>query len=196
MINLDTVRAIEVAIDELAKEFHLAPGLLLNEDDLKCQLIAKLGRIGDLGVPVPSANNGVLATAVHAEVPWFDENDQLMLRPDITVTEPSELSIQRAMQSGIPLPRKGCHFIGNSVVIELKFYKGRDGVRPRKLPAIRKDINKIKRLVDRGHRLSPGTFLHGVVVVFGRYSHVCTAVTALTTQVDEHVTVIVRSAEL
>ena len=130
--------------------------------DLKYHVMAKLGRIGNLGTPLPSADAGVLATAVHAEVPWFDENDQLMLRPDITVTDPGELSIQRAMQCGIPLPRKGCHFIGNSVVLELKFYKGRDGVRPRALPAIQSDIDKIERLTARGSRLSPETFLHGV----------------------------------
>ena len=32
MIDLETIRAIKAAIDELAEEFRRAPGLLLNED--------------------------------------------------------------------------------------------------------------------------------------------------------------------
>ena len=194
MIDLSTVQSIEAAIDDLAREFGQAPGLLLTEEDLRCQLMARFAQIGDLGSPAPSADDGVLATAIHADVSWFDEKNQLRLRPDITVTDPKHLSIQRAMQEGIPLPHKGFHFTGNSVLLELKFYRGRDGIRPTALPAIRKDIEKLERLLERGRLMSPTTFLHGVVVVFGKYSRISPEVAALATRAYGQLSVIVRSA--
>lgn len=196
MIDQATVEGIEAAIHELASEFHQTPGLLLTEADMKCYLMAKFARIGNLGIPAASADEGVRATAVHAEVPWFDEQDQLRLRPDITITDPGALSIRRAMQEGIPLPRKGFHFTGNSVVVELKFYRGRDGVRPRAVPVIRQDIETIERLVERGRHLSPGTFLYGIVAVFAKYSGVCREVMELADGTYKNVRVIVRSADL
>lgn len=69
MIDQATVEAIAAAIDELAAEFRQTPGLLLTEADVKCHLIAKFARIGNLGVPVESTDKGVRATAVHGEVP-------------------------------------------------------------------------------------------------------------------------------
>lgn len=196
MIDLGTVDKLEVSIEDLAREWRHTPGLLLTEDDFKCHLMARFADIGDLGVPVDSADVGVRATAVHAEVPWFDDQDQLRLRPDITITDPSALSIQRAMQQGIPLPRKGFHFTGPSVIVELKLYRGRDRIRPRSLEVIRRDVEKIERLVERARRLSPGTFLYGIVVVFGKYFGTCSEVNQLAVQMRDNVKVIVRSAEL
>ena len=196
MIDQTTVQGIETAIDHLAYEFQEAPGLLLTEDDLKCHLVAKIARLQELGVPAASADEGVLATAVHAEVPWFDNHNQLKLRPDITITDPSALSIQRAMQEGIPFPRKGAHFTGNSIVVELKFYRGRGGVGRMAISAIRKDMEKITLLIDRGQKLSPGTFFYGFVVVFSRYSSVSREVRRLAAQTHKNVKVIVRSAGL
>jgi hypothetical protein len=156
--------------------------------------MAKFARIGNLGVPVDSADAGVRATAIHAEVSWFDEQNQLRLRPDITITDPRALSIQRAMQQGIPFPRKGFHFNGSSVVVELKLYRGRGGIRPTAVAVVRRDIEKIERLVARGRNLSPPTFLHGIVVVFGKYSGICSELTQLAAEPRDNVSVIVRSA--
>jgi len=196
MIDEATVHQLETAIEELACEFQQTPGLLLTEDDLKCHLMAKFARIGSLGVPVESADVGVRATAVHAEVPWFDDQDQLRVRPDITITDPSALSIQRAMQQGIPLPRKGFHFTGPSVVVELKLYRDRKGIRPTAHAPICKDIKKLERLLARGRCLSPGTFLYGIMVVFGRYAGVCREVSELAACRRDNVKIIVRSAGL
>lgn len=196
MIDLGTVDKLVAAIEGLACEWRHTPGLLLTEDDLKCHLMAKFAGIGDLGAPIESADAGVLATAVHAEVPWFDDQDQLRLRPDITITDPSYLSIKRPMQQGIPLPRKGFHFTGPSVIVELKLYRGRDGIRPTALEVIRRDVEKIERLVARARCQSPGTFLYGIVVVFGKYSGTCSEVNQFAAQTRDNVKVIVRSAEL
>lgn len=196
MIDEATVAEIERAIEELAQDFRETPGLLLTEDDLKCQLTAKFYRIGHLGVPVASFDPDIRATAIHTEVPWFDEYGKLRLRPDITITDPKELSIQQPIQQGPRLPRKGCHFIGPSIVVELKFYRGRQGIRSSAVVAIRKDVEKIERLVARGQRLSPAIFLHGIVVVFSRYSGKCEALFHLAEESRPKVTVIVRSADV
>lgn len=196
MIDLGTVDKLVAAIEDLACEWRHTPGLLLTEDDLKCHLMAKFAGIGDLGVPVESADPGVRATAVHAEVPWFDDQDQLRLRPDITITDPSALSIVRPMQQGILFPRKRFHFIGHSVIVELKLYRGRDGIRPTALGVIRRDVEKIEQLVERARHQSPGTFLYGIVVVFGKYSGTCSEVNQFAAQMRDKVKVIVRSAEL
>ena len=196
MIDLGTVDKLVAAIEDLACEWRHTPGLLLTEDDIKCHLMAKFAGMGDLGVPVESADAGVRATAVHAEVPWFDEQDQLRLRPDITITDPSALSVKRAMQQWIPLPRKGFHFAGPSVIVELKLYRGRDGILPTALRVIRRDVEKIERLVERARHQRPGTFLYGIVVVFGKYSGTCSEVNQFAAQMRDKVKVIVRSAEL
>ncbi len=82
------------------------------------------------------------------------------------------------------------------MVLELKLYRGYDGIRPTALAVVRKDVEKIERLVARGRRLSPGTFLHGIVVVFGKYSGICPELRDLAAQRRDNVKVIVRSAEL
>lgn len=88
MIDQATVEAIAAAIDELASEFRQTPGLLSTEADVKCHLIAKFARIGNLGVPVESADKGVRATAFHAEVPWFDDQDQDSDPTSLSPTQP------------------------------------------------------------------------------------------------------------
>ena len=196
MIDLGTVDKLKVAIEDLAREWRDAPGLLLTEDDLKCHLMAKFAGIEDLGVAVESADVGVYATAVHAEIPWFDDQDQLRLRPDITITDPSKLSIRRSMQQGILLPRKGFQFTGPSVIVELKFYRGCYGIRPTALEVIRRDVEKIELLVERARHQSPETFLYGIVVVFGKYSGTCSEVNQFAAQTRDNVKVIVRSADL
>ena len=196
MLNIDmqTIQIIEEAINNLADEFRCVPGMLLNEDDLKYHLMVKLNDINNFRCPSPSADENVLATSIHAEVPWFDENNELRLRPDITITDPKSLSIIRPMQKGITFPKKGVHFVGNSVILELKFYKGRKGVSQSSLTAIKTDIDKIKRLVERNREVNPGAFLYGIVVVFSRYEHRRPEIEELVSQTNGCVRLIVRSA--
>ncbi|NOT61473.1 MAG: hypothetical protein HOP19_14745 [Acidobacteria bacterium] len=193
-INMQTIQIIEEAINNLAVEFQRVPGMLLNEDDLKYHLMVKLNDIENFRCPSPSADENVLATSIHAEVPWFDENNALRLRPDITITDPKSLSIIRPMQTGITFPKKGVHFVGNSVILELKFYKNRKGISQSSLDTIKTDIGKIKRLVERNREVNPGAFLYGIVVVFSRYKHGCSEIEELVSQTNGCVRLIVRSA--
>lgn len=177
-------------IRELASQFKDVPGLLLNEDDLKCQLVARLATIDTLRNPVESADPGYFASAVHSEVPWFDEDGHLTMRPDITITDPRKLSILHAMDDGFelgspsPLPRKAVHFVGDSILLELKFYRGKNGVPTRSADSIRSDMKKMSDLIARGRSVD-GIFLHGIMVVFSRYDRWSDAVRSIPT--TEHV---------
>ena len=44
-------------------------------------------------------------------------------------------------------PNHSEHQPGDSVMVELKFYRSHDGVRPKAVPFIRLDIEKIEQLV-------------------------------------------------
>lgn len=79
---------------------------------------------------------------------------------------------------------------------ELKFYRSLDRVRPKAVPFIRQDIEKIEQLVKRGRRLNQETFLYGVVAVFAKYSGECREVMELADGTYDNVRVIVRSAKL
>ena len=168
MITEATVCEVKRVIDNLAKEFCKVRGLLLTEDDLKCQLFAKLKEIPGIGKPKKSADPDVLAPSIHAEISWFDERGQLALKPDLTLIDPSNLSISRSLQPGIPFPRKGFHFTGEAIIIELKFYRGINGIPSSAVRTISDDIQKIQRLIRKNTRPSNQTKVHGFVVVFAR----------------------------
>jgi hypothetical protein len=107
MIGPHLISLIETAILDLAREYLGVPGLILTEDDLKCQLFHRILQLPGMDQTYQTADPGVLGSRVHAEVPWFDEEDRLRLRPDIVITDPAYLSVRHAMQSGVPLPSKG-----------------------------------------------------------------------------------------
>src|SRR5437870_5397714 len=119
MINCQVLSRIQRAIDDLAEEYRRTPGLVLTEDDLKCQLFHRLIKLPELQGSYESADPGTFASMVHTEVAWFDETGKLRLRPDITITEPRLLSIHRTMQQGLRFPYKGFHFTGNSILLEI-----------------------------------------------------------------------------
>ena len=169
MIGPHLIPKIERAINDLASEYMRVPGLILTEDDLKCQLFHRLSHIPELEGSSETVDSGTLASLVHAEVPWFDENSQLKLRPDITITDPRDLSIHHAMQRRLSLPTKRFHFIGDSILFELKFYRGKGGITSRSITKVRNDVEKIRRLRRRSQVLRPGIFIYGFVVVFTKY---------------------------
>ncbi len=196
MVDGRTALEVERAIACLADEYARVPGLILTEDDLKCQLFRRLAHLHGLDSAVTSADEGILASPIHTEVPWFDETNSLRLRPDITITDPRRLSVQRALQDGLPLPRKGFHFVGDSIIIELKFYRGQGGIVPRHLQSIRRDVEKLRRLIQRSRSLSPTTYMFGIVAVFAKSSRRCAALDDLAREVrsDDRVRLIIPSS--
>lgn len=178
-IDEDLIGRIENEISSLADTCKEVPGLVLTEDDLKCRLFQRLLRLLSVNQLYQSEDDG-WASPLHAEVPWFDEDYRLTLRPDITVTDPSRLQINKPPK-GHP-GSKYFAFSADSIVIELKYYRDRRGILPNRVAVIRKDVDKIQRLIDIAHkRGSPK--IYGVVAVLSRYPDRCDALTKLEDEV-------------
>lgn len=170
-IDEHLILRIENEIRDLANDCSRDRGLVLTEDDLKCQLFRRLL------LRLPSADKSYLsedrelASPVHAEVPWFDEHHKLTLRPDITITDPSRLQVL-APPEGHP-GSKHFAFRGDSVVIELKYYRSKSGISSRSVGAIHKDVKKIQRLIALALGRGSPKNIFGVVAVLSRYPRRC-----------------------
>jgi hypothetical protein len=182
-IDEHLILRIENEIRDLASECKRIPGLVLTEDDLKCQLFRRLLRL--LG-PDQSyqSEDGLWASPVHAEVPWFDEKNKLTLRPDITITDPSRLQVL-APPKGHPTA-KYFAFSGNSVLIELKYYRSKRGISSRSAATIQKDVEKIQRLIAIAHKRGAPKNIYGVVAVLRRYPRRCAELKKLEDRVAAH----------
>lgn len=149
----DEIRvAIEREIAELETEYQQTQGLILTESDLKCLLYNKLSKIPALSKNLNTEDKHIKANSVHTELPWYDENRKLTIKPDITILEPENLSILHGygLRPWHSLPSKGCSFRGNAIIFELKFIRARAGITPQKLRgSMEKDYGKIKRLFRR-----------------------------------------------
>lgn len=184
VIGPDLVPRIDQVIQELLEHYRRVPGLILTEDDLKCQLFHLLLRLPELADETETADEGVFGSKVHTEVSWFDENNRLSLKPDLTITDPRLLSIYRPMQREVRLPTKGFHFRGDAIIFELKFFRARGGIAPRCLPSVRRDIAKLSRLIDRAGQVAPDAYLFGFVVVFAKFEGLCDEITQLANEVN------------
>ena len=143
---MDHLRAqIAGVIEQLASEYRAAPASILTESDLKCLLVSRLISLDSLRGEKPTRDAGILGTMVHSEVSWFDENDRLWLTPDITILEPSKLSIFHGVGK-VRLPRKSFSFNGPAIILELKLVRSTSGVIARSVASIRRDLDKIARL--------------------------------------------------
>ena len=158
---------IEQKIEQLASEYRNAPATILTEDDLQCLLVDRLLDVPELSLVKPTRDADVRGTMVHTEVSWFDENGRLRIKPDITILEPSNLSIFHG-SDGCSLPRKGFTFDGRAVIFELKLIRGRSGVTKRSVAAIRRDLDKITRLLTKLENEGVANHVFCYFVVFSK----------------------------
>lgn len=149
-------KQIEGRIDEVGAEFEKTKGLILTEEDLRCHLFEKLCHVASLRAPKPTVDAQVSSINLHAEVSWYDEDNKLTIRPDITILEPENLSILHALDPEIKLPSKQFHFTGNAILIELKFVRDLGGIVDQNLADIEDDISKIRIVRDRLLRHTQG----------------------------------------
>jgi len=149
----DALRAaIERKIAELETEYKRTQGLILTESDLKCLLYKKLSEIPELWGSSKTQDDYIKTNAIHTELPWYDENRKLTIKPDITILEPGNLSIlhEYGLYPWRRLPSKGCSFNGNAIIFELKFIRAKSGIAVQRLRrSIEKDYEKIRRLFQR-----------------------------------------------
>lgn len=185
---------IERIIDKIEKEYQNTQGLILTEDDLKCNLYKKLSAIAELNKPVRTQDHHIFASYVHSEVSWYGEmsgpSPKLAIKPDITILDPEHLSIlhgyEPIIKSQSPsqiserpnigysissrppqLPSKQFAFAGKAITFELKF--AREGISDKMLYLIKHDYCKIMRLFrildDRGE----GNSLFSYLIIFDKY---------------------------
>jgi len=168
---------IEEKIRALETEYQHAQGLILTESDLKCLLCSKLAEIPELHRSSTTRDSHIKANSIHTELPWYDENRKLTIKPDITLLEPARLSILRGygLHPWKGLPSKGCSYDGDAIIFELKFIRARSGITQQKLEgSIKKDHEKIKRLF---RRLDSDGYSHRVFcyfIVFNKTDIKCT----------------------
>ncbi|MDI6727793.1 MAG: hypothetical protein QMD44_02555 [Thermodesulfovibrionales bacterium] len=169
----EVVLDVERAIDVIARDYYRIKGLILSEDDLKCALYRKLYPI--YSEPVPTLDNNITAIALHTEIPWYDENGLLTLRPDISIIDPQRLSILHGIgeyprRSGAihyRLPSKGFEFGGQAIAIETKFVRSFAGISQKHVLSFQKDIDKMQLLCERHNRNSQPN-VKGVLVIFSK----------------------------
>lgn len=150
-LNYEFVSDIEASIRSVENEYRRNQGLILTESDLAALVFARLqilflkpvNRSG-LHWHMHTKDTNVLASPLHLEVPWYDVNGKLKIRPDITILEPAQLSILHRYGDGLRLPSKQFEFAGNAIILELKFIRHKSGITVHALKKIRRDFDKIQ----------------------------------------------------
>lgn len=175
-INETLVEKIMEFLKKIEIEYQKVQGLILTEDDLKCLLFSKL--YGYLQV-ANTIDTGVTASAIHSEVKFYDEEGLLTLIPDLCIVEPRHISIFHSVEFKIKrnhltyeykkLPRKSVEIGGNTIVIELKFCRDKNGINETDVETYNNDISKIKKLQEIVQRRSSGNDkMFGVFAVFNK----------------------------
>lgn len=168
MISINSNQGfIDAVIAELDQEYQATQGLILSESDLKGLVFQKLYR--NFSEPLPTLNPKYRAISLHTEIPWYDENNKLSIRPDITILNPQLLNITRSITVK-ELPSKGFEFVGPATVIELKFIRRKNGIMMKDILTFQKDIEKIIGLSKRGNRPEGDNQIRGIVVIFNKTS--------------------------
>lgn len=174
IIDENIKKLIEQKIAEIEKEYQQTQGLILTEDDLKCVLYGKLMQIFELSNSKETRDqHNIYATFVHTEVSWYDQNNKLTKRPDITVLEPENLSILQRDDHKLELPSKGCSFSGDAIIFELKFIRNKAGITQRTLNPIKKDYEKIQKLFEKLRDLKASNNVFCYFVIFNKTNIKC-----------------------
>ena len=78
-INLELVNKIRYVIADLEREYQECQGLILSEDDLKCNLFRKIYPLflapEKKSIKENTMDDGVFGSPLHAEIKFYDEKD-------------------------------------------------------------------------------------------------------------------------
>lgn len=185
---------IESVIQQIERDYQSAQGLILTESDLKCLIFSKLRNriISQFHKYITSSRRneahntyshhvrwkmrtrdpGIYSSPLHTELAWYDENHRLTIKPDITILDPSGLSILHGFASP-RLPSKQYAFRGEAILLELKFIRNRKGIGVKTLEAIMKDFAKIQRLEAKLSSEQMGDKFFCYFVIFNKTDIVC-----------------------
>ena len=181
---------IESIIRNIEKDYQRTQGLILTEDDLKCLIYNKLAfllknrhrpfsrfqqedRVNYLPAwKAETIDLGTFASSVHAEIPWYDEDNKLTIRPDITILEPNHFSILHGL-NGLKLPSKQVEFGGQGIIFEIKFNRFKSGISPKFFMRIKGDFYKIQGLFERLKNNGKEKDLYCFFIVFNKTDLKC-----------------------
>ena len=162
LINEQLLSRIERIIRDIEKEYRRTKGLILTEGDLKCLIYKRLASLFSNNLrpfsrfhhPIQvdhipawraeTIDNGIFASSVHTEIPWYNERGTLTIRPDITILEPSHLSILHGLDKP-QLPSKQAEFGGQGIIVEIKFCRYKHGISQHFFMKIQKDLEIEKK---------------------------------------------------
>ncbi|HFK1716336.1 hypothetical protein [Bacillus cereus] len=164
---------IDRTLKQIEREFQAVQGLILTEDDLKCLIYTNLMMIRNLSRPQRTNDGKYFAHSIHTELSWFDEDNTLGIKPDITLLEPEHLNIIRP-DIYQPLPSKQCSFGGKSIIFELKFNRESNGITSGYFNRyIRGDFEKIQRLFEKLDYEGMGNEVFCYFVIFNKTNKIC-----------------------
>lgn len=156
---------ISQAFAELEHEYQATQGLILSESDIKCLLYSKF--LIYFSRPILSLDNQASAISLHTEIPWYDEDGKLTLRPDITILDPHFLNIRRPITVRA-LPSKGFEFAGPATILEIKYSRSRNGILTTDIAKYQDDIDKMLRITTRQNRPANDNQIKGIMVIFNK----------------------------
>jgi len=191
LINQAFVDQIILAIREIGQEYRQNQGLILSEEDLRCLLFRKIyEQISDIAVR--TNDHGILGSPLHADIPFYDAEGKLRLKPDLTILDPARMSLMHGVSIRFikgklaygKLPEKGFEFFGPTIVIELKFFKSKKGITARGIAIIRSDIAKIRKLERRLNRSTQDNNIRGLVAVFSKVNKYDSAFNELESELE------------
>ncbi|MBA7661227.1 hypothetical protein ES703_69242 [subsurface metagenome] len=172
---------IENIVRDIEHEYQFNQGLILTESDLASLIYCRLRYLFLRRFPrnnsglywrMRTQDSHIYASPVHLEAPWYDDDEKLTIRPDITILEPAQLSILHRYRDGFRLPSKQFEFAGNAIIMELKFIRYKSGITPHALEEIRQDLDKIEKL-RRRRNTDLMNSLYCFFVVFNKTDNRC-----------------------
>ncbi|MGF7036877.1 hypothetical protein [Mucilaginibacter lappiensis] len=170
------VAKILTEIKLLEIEYQSNQAMILTEDDLKCNLFARLKPL--MPSRMPTINKDNYGSPIHTEVKFYDEKGFLTLVPDITIVHPRHLSIFHSVEFKIEatrnrnfgkLPSKSFELGGHTIIIELKFCRNTKGIQDEEVNTYQADLDKISRLQNIVRARSNGNDrLYGIFAFFNK----------------------------
>lgn len=159
-------------LDDLELDFQNNKGIILTEYDLQCLLFHKIYDLFQHNQE--TFDSHILGSPLHSEIKFFNENGKLFYRPDLTIIEPKNYSIIHSISDFIikeekivykPTSSKEFEFGGNSIIIELKFCRAKNGIT--RIDSFKTDlmkIKKIKQLVEKDGESK----IYGIIAIFNK----------------------------
>lgn len=169
----DILGIINKSLQILEMEWQDSQGLLLSEDDFKHHLLRIMYQNKVFLEKTVTRDLDIKGSPIHSEINFFDENQELKIKPDISILNPENLSIAHSLQKFVfkngrliyaNTTGKSFEFTGEAIVIELAFIKKNNGItHKRDIEKIREDFNKINQLI----RIN-GNSIKGFIAVFSK----------------------------